>query len=37
MGKTKMERMISENPPELEPHLKHIYRLLIKVEAAGRD
>jgi hypothetical protein len=32
-ARQKMERMITENPPALEPHIRHIYQTLIEAEA----
>jgi hypothetical protein len=32
-ARQKMDRMIAENPPALEPHIRRIYKTLIEAEA----
>lgn len=32
----KMERMVRENPPELEPHIRRVYQQLITTEPPGK-
>jgi uncharacterized protein YneF (UPF0154 family) len=32
-ARQKMERMIIENPPALEPHIRRIYQIMIEAES----